>query len=191
VRLHEVGQDVALVEPHGAHPGEVVEADLVDYQPLRIHAQPARNRPLEADGDVAQSDGPMAVVEQRARHDPHRVREVDDPRSGRREIVRTSRDVEHHRDGAQGLGEPARAGRLLPDAPTAQRRGLVGQPRRLPAHADLHEDEVGALEGAIELTGEHEAPSERLAIEHPARQAADHLQTARVDVVQDQVVHAR
>ena len=40
------------------------------------------NVPLEADRHVAEADRAVAGVEQRARDDPDRVREVDDPRAG-------------------------------------------------------------------------------------------------------------
>ena len=47
------------------------------------------NAALEADRHVAEPDRAVPGVEQRARDDPDRVREVDDPRVGRRRSSRT------------------------------------------------------------------------------------------------------
>ena len=129
----------------------------------------------------------MAVVEQRARDDPHRVGEVHDPRPRRGQLARAARDVEHDGHRAQRLAEAARAGRLLADAAAGQRHRLVGQPRGLPADADLDEHDVGALDGAIEVAGERQRPVEALAREHALGQPADDLAALRVDVVQHEL----
>ena len=133
------------------------------------------------------ADRAMAGVEQRPRDDPDRVREVDDPRPGRGERPGARRDLEHDRDGAQRLGEPARAGRLLADAPAAQRERLVAQPRRLPADAQLQQHRVGAVERAVELRRLDQPAAEALAREHPPPEPGDHLQARRVDVVEDEL----
>ena len=123
-----------LVDANRAHPRQVIEADLVDEHPPGLDPQHARELPLEADRDVAEPDRAVAGVEQRARDDADRVREVDDPRVGRRASGDLLSDVEHHRHRAHRLGEAARAGRLLPDAATGKRHRLVLQSRRLAAH---------------------------------------------------------
>src|SRR5262249_61523703 len=101
--------------------------------------------------NVAQSARAMAGVEQRTRHDSDRLREVDDPRVGTCARTYAFGDLEHDRDGAQRLSEPARAGGLLPDAAARERDGLVAQPRRLSADADLDEHEVRTVDRAIEI----------------------------------------
>ena len=58
----------------------MVEAHLVDDDALRRDAEQRRETALEPDRDVAEADGAMPCVEQRARDDADRVREVDDPR---------------------------------------------------------------------------------------------------------------
>ena len=101
---------------------------MVDDDPLRRDAEQARELPLEADRDVAEPDGTMARVEQRARHDPDRIREVDDPGAvggavperGLRSRARPARCAAPSRT--------ARAGRLLPDA--AARSGRVSSVSR-------------------------------------------------------------
>ena len=62
-----------------------------------------------------------------------------------RELAHALGDAEHDRHRAQRLGEAARAGGLLADAAARERDGLVAEPRRLPADADLDEHEVGPV----------------------------------------------
>ena len=146
----------------------MVEPDLVDEHPLRLDAEPARDPALERDRDVAEADGALAVVEERPRHDPDRVREVDDPGFSSRPLANPLRDLEHHRDGPHRLREAARARGLLADAAAAERHGLVPEARLLPADADLDQDEVGALDGRVEIAAERELAGVPLAVEHPS-----------------------
>ena len=126
----------------------------------------------------------MPCVEQRAGDDPDRVREVDDPRIGPGELADAVGDLEHDRDGAHRLRESARAGRLLADAAAGKRRGLVVQAGSLAADADLHEDEVGALDGGVELAAQREFAAKADAVEHPLGQPTDDLEPPSVDVVE-------
>ena len=61
----QFGEDVLAVEPHEADPRKVVEPDLVDLHAFRLDAEHAREAALEADRDVAEPEGAVAVVEQR------------------------------------------------------------------------------------------------------------------------------
>ena len=182
----QTGKHIAPVEKHAPHPGEVVEADLVDDDALRLDAQPAGPMPLEADRNIAEADRLVAVVEQGARDDSDGIREVHDPRVIR-ELAHALGDVEDDRHRAQRLREPASAGRLLADAAAEERRSLVAEPRRLAAHPDLDENEVGAFDGALEIIGDLQRAGVVLPSEHPAREAADHVAAFRVDVVQHEL----
>ena len=133
----------------------------------------------------------MTGVEQRAGDDPDRVREVDDPRTGGGALADALGDLEHDRDRAQRLGEPARARRLLPDAPAGVRDRLVREPRRLAADADLDEHEVGAVDGAVEIAGDEQLAVEALAPSIRAGHAADDLAALAVDVVQRELASRR
>ena len=185
----QVGEDVAAVEPHRPDPRQVVEADLVDEDPLRLDAEHPGDRALEADGDVAEADRAVAGVEQRARDDADRVREVDDPRARRGTLRGALGDLEHDRHRAHRLREAAGPGRLLADAAAAQRHRLVVQPRLLPADADLEQDERRSVERAVEVLGEHEPALVVLAREHAPREPADDVEPLAVDVVQRELVH--
>ena len=181
-------QHVLAVDPDRAHPGQVVEADLVDLDARRRDVEQLGHEALERDRDVAQPDRPVAGVEQGARHDADRVREVDDPRVRRRTLHDLLGDLEHDRHRAQRLREPAGARRLLTDAAARQRQRLVAQPRLLPADADLDQHEVGAVERALELAGDLEPAGEAGAVEHPARERADDLAALVGDVVQRELL---
>ena len=55
-------------------------------------------------------------------------------------------EVQDKRDGPQRLGEPAGAGRFLPDDPEPRRQRLVDEAGGLAADAQLDEDEVSAVQ---------------------------------------------
>lgn len=143
--------------------------------------------PLEADRHVAQSDGLVTGLEQRARHDPDRVREVDDPgvRVGAADALR---DVEDHGHRAQRLGEAARAGRLLPDAAALQRPGLVLVACRLSADAELEQYGVRALHPRVQIGGGDDAAGVPLPREDPPGEAAHQLQALRRRVDEHQLL---
>ena len=183
----QLGEDVRAVEPQTAHPGQVVEPDLVDEHLLRLDAEQARRVALEVDRDVAQPDGAVALVEQGAGHDPDRVGEVDDPGAVGRPLAHALGDLEHHRHRPQGLPETARAGGLLTDAPARKWERLVGEPSCLTADPDLDQDEVGAVDRAVEVVGHRQPPVETLAGEHPLGHPAHHLAPLGVDVVEDEL----
>ena len=88
-------------------------------------------------------------------------------------------DVQDHGHRAQRLGEAARAGRLLADAAAGERHGLVRQPRRLAADADLHQHEVGAVERASRSSVSSSAPAKPLRVEHPLARARRRPRAAR------------
>ncbi len=127
----------------------------------------------------------MTLIEEGARDDPDRVREVDDPGVGK--LADAIGDLEHHRHGAQRLREPTGAGRLLPDAATRQRERLVAQPRVLSAYPDLHEHEVRVRDRSIEIIGDVDRAAIALPLEHAHRQAADDTAPFGVDVVQHEL----
>ena len=154
----------------------MVESDLVDEDPLRLDAQLAREPSLEPDRDVAETDCAVASVEERARDDPDRVREVHEPRVRRGQLARSLGDPEHDRHRPQRLAEPAGPRRLLADAAARKRDRLVRESGLLAADPDLHEHEVGAFERTVERVGELQRSPERLALEHPPREAADDLE---------------
>ena len=166
----------------------MVQADLVDGDPLGLDGEQPREQPLEGDGHVAEADRAVPRVEQGPRHDPHRVGEIDDPGAGRGALRRPFGDPEDDRDRAERLREAPGAGRLLADAAAAQRHRLVEQPCGLAAHADLEKHEVRAVQGAIQVAGEHELSAELAAGQHPSGQPADHLEPLGVDVLQGELV---
>jgi hypothetical protein len=128
------GQDVLTADVHAALPGQMVEADMPEPDVAGSHPQCVGEAPLETDRHVAQTDGAVPGVEQRPRDDADRVGEVDDPRV-RGQLGDPAGDVQDNRHRAQRLGEPARAGRLLPHAAACQRQRLVHVPGGLSTDA--------------------------------------------------------
>ena len=161
---------------------------MLDRHLVGIDTEIVPEPSLGPDGDVAQAHGPVALVEQGLRHDPHRVGEVDQPRAGvgpGRHLLGQAEDDRHR---PQRLGQPAGADGLLAQAPVADGKRLVDVAGRLAADAQLHDDEVGALEGGVRVGRRREgpAPSTRAqdALGEPTDDVAPHV--ARVE--QDEVV---
>src|SRR4051812_1015010 len=82
VVFDQLWQPVDVVDDDSAFPGEVVETDVVKGDRLGPHAEQSGEESFEADGDVAQPDGAVLRLQQRAGEDADRVGEVDDPRAG-------------------------------------------------------------------------------------------------------------
>ena len=124
----ELRQDVLAVQADRAHPGEVVEPDLVDEDPLRLDAVDPGEPSLEADSDIAEPDRAMAGVEERPRHDPDRIGEVDDPGAVGGPLTHGLGDLEHHRDSSHRLRDPPAPVVSWPMQPQAS--GIVSSARR-------------------------------------------------------------
>ena len=150
---HDVARAVRRRQGDAALPREVVEADVVEREQVRGHPEQVGESPLEAHGDVAQPHGAVAGLEQRARHDADRVGEVDDPRVRLRVPTHRLGDVEHHRHGAQRLGEAAGPGRLLSEAAGVVRPRLVAVPCGLPADPQLEEHGVRVGDAGHHVAG--------------------------------------
>ena len=161
---------------------------MVDEHALGRDPEEPGDLALHPDRDVAEPDRAVPLVEQRARHDPDGVREVDDPGVRRGEGANALGDLQHDRHGAHCLREPARAGRLLADAPARERDRLVAQPGRLAADAELEEDERGVRDGCVEVVGDGQRPAEALPLEHASRHLPDDRASLGVDVVEDELV---
>ena len=137
---------------HRPHPGQVVEPDLVDDDALRLDAEQARERALEADRDVAEADGAMAGVEQRARDDPDRVREVDDPGAVGGALARRCSAIPSTTGTVRNaFASPPAPVVSWPMQPHASGTVSSREPRLLAADADLDEHEVGSVERAVEV----------------------------------------
>ncbi len=106
------------------------------------------------------------------------------------ESSRTRSAISQH-DGnrPKRLREAAGTGRLLTDAAAGERDGLVREARLLAADADLDQDEVGAVERAVEVAGHLQLAGVALPLQHPRGEAADHVAPLLVDVVQDELAH--
>ena len=181
-------QDVLPVQPDRPHPGEVVEPDLVDSDALGRDTEQRRQRALEADCDVAEPDRAVPRVEQCARHDPDRVREVDDQRARRRQRAHARGDVEHHGDRPQRLGEAPRPRGLLADAAEPVGEGLIGEAGLLAADPELDEDECGAIDGVIPVGRRAQPARPAEPLKDPSGQPGHDLQPLGVDVVEDELI---
>jgi hypothetical protein len=180
----QLRKHVVAVEADGADPRQVVEPDLVDEQALGLHPEHPGERALEADRNGAEADRPVPCVQKRARDDPDRVREVEDPCVGSSLLANALGDLEHDRNRPKRLRQASCAGRLLSDAAAGKWHRFVAEPRFLPANADLDDHEVGSFQSGVEVAGYEQLTAEPLPLEHPSRHAAEDVQPFGVDVVQ-------
>ena len=145
---------------------------------------------LEPDRDVAQAQRAMPRVEQRLGHDPHRVREVEDPGVGRAASRGLLGDLEDERDRPQRLREAAGTRRLLADRAEPVGERLVDEPRRLAADPQLDQRERRRRRGPpTAVTGQDESsrPAARAAGSVPASPPTTSSRTG-VGVEQDELV---
>ena len=148
---------------------------MLEGDPVWVHTQLARDHALQGDGDVAQADGAVVAIQQRLADHPDRVGEVDDPGVSRGSSPGRLGQLEHQRDGTQGLGESAGPRRLLADGPEPGRQRLVHEPGRLAADAELDEHEIRTVECDIAVECRDQPPRPACAGEHTLRESADNL----------------
>ncbi len=167
----------------------MVEPDVLDGDVVGVDAEIVADTSLGPDGHVAQPHRPVSLVEQGLGHDPDRVGEVDQPGSRVGAGRHLLGQPEHDRHRAQRLGQAARAHGLLPEAAVPDGQGLVDVPGRLAADAELHDDEVGALERGmgIRCRCERAAPPACTedALGQPAHDLAAHLARIQQDEIVD------
>ena len=130
----------------------------------------------------------MALVEQRLHHDTHRVGEVDDPGVLRGPAAHLLGDVEDHWHGAQRLGEAAGAGGFLPDGREFEWQGLIEQAGLLAAHAQLDDDEVGALQRLVPVSRQRQNARPAPLCQNAAGKPTDDLESLGIQVQEDQLV---
>jgi hypothetical protein len=181
--IEERGKHLVITYAHGADPREMVQAGVPELHFGWRDVEPTREQALEADRDIAQADRSVAAVEERARHDADRVREIDDPCVRGRPLSRFLGNVEHHRNSAQRFGEAARARRFLANTSAPQRHCLVEMARGLAANAQLDQHEVGAVERAREIRRRRKLARPSVAIEEPATETSDHFETTNVGIL--------
>ena len=155
--VQDLGQAIDPVHQHLPFPRQVVQADVLELHLFGRHVVVRRESPLESDRDVAEPERPVAFVQQRLRHQAGRVGEIDEPGAGSAASSGLLRQLQDDGYRSERLREPAGTGRLLTDAPEPQGDRLVLEPRCLPAHPQLHDDELCALERFVALGREREA----------------------------------
>ncbi len=131
----QLRQAIDAVDPDRPHPGQVVEPDVLELDPLRARRRSwAANRRWKPIATLHRPMRAVAGVEERLGDDPDRVREVDDPGAGRGPPGGLLGELEHDRDRPQRLGEAARArsspGRCSRSEAGSSRRGAAPPGRR-------------------------------------------------------------
>ncbi len=153
------------------------------------HAKHASEAPLKSDRDVAQTQRPVAGVEQGPGHDADRVGEVDDPGAWCRLAGGALSDIQHHGHRAQRLGEPPGARGLLADAAAFQRERLVADPGRLPADAQLDEYDIGTVQPAVHIGRPTHTARMAVVREQSGAELTDRLQPLGGGIDEHQLVH--
>ena len=147
------GQQVVLAVPDCAQPAQVVDAEVVEPQPVDRHAKRGGDPPAHvgrsvADADHAISEHPL----QRLGDQAGGVGEVDE-QGIRRVPGDLLGDGGGRRHRAQGERDAAGAGRFLADRTGLHCDPLVQQSALEAAHADGAVDDVGALERVAQIAG--------------------------------------
>jgi len=166
----------------------MVQTHMLDCDRIGVDTEIVPDPSLGPDGHVAQSNGVMALVEQSLGDNPHRVGEIDEPRTGigpRRHLLG---QLQHDRHGAQRLGQSSRARRLLTETPVPHRQRLVDVARRLAADAQLDDHEVGPLQGGMRVGRRGERPFPTPSSQNTFGEPPDHLAPLIARVEEHEVV---
>src|SRR4029079_8953199 len=113
---------------------------------------------------------------------PGRVGEVDDPRV-RAYGCDPLRDVDRHRHGAQPVGDPARAGRLLTEQAEVEGDAFVRGAALEATHPDGGEHERGAAKRVVQVGGGAHLGRAFVTGGHRVEDHADRQQSLRIYVV--------
>ena len=144
---------------------------------------------MHADRYVTQADDlRFGKAGHRLGDDAGRVGEVDDP-GVRRQLFHPTGDIQHHRNGAQRLGEAADAGGLLAEQLVFQAQPFIGGARRQLPDAELGQHESGAVNGVVQREVHADLHLfQPVARQHAAGQGGDgfHFLAAWLDVHQRQ-----
>ena len=189
--LEELVETIVLPgPPHPGRPdpGEMVEPHVLDLDVVGIDAEIVAEAALGPDGDVAQADGAVALVEQGLGDDPHRIGEVDEPGARVGPGRHLLGQLEDDRHGAQRLGQPARADGLLAQTSITDRERLVDVASRLPPDAQLDDDEVGSFEGGVRIGRGPERPAPTPLPQDALREPPDDFASLVARIEQDEIV---
>ena len=77
--FQQVRDDIHAVQPHSAEPRQMVQPDVLQLQAGPGDIEQRGDPTLQRDGHVAQAHGPVALVQEGLRDDPHWVGEVHEP----------------------------------------------------------------------------------------------------------------
>ncbi len=178
------GEEVLPVHQEPAHPAQVVQPEVVHRQPVRGDADGGGDPASEAGRGVADTEHPVAQhLLHRLGDDPGRVGEVDDV-GLRGEPGDGVGDLHHDRHGAEGVGDAAGAGRLLPQHVQVQGDVLVTSSAFGPTDADGGEHEPAVGDGGVEVGGDAQGGDGVEPGSEPAQDVLHHREPVGLDVVQ-------
>ena len=186
--VEQLGQAVHSVHHGGPGPGQMIEPDVLELDGVGVDPEIVADAALDVDGHVAQADSAVALVDQRLGHDAHRVGEVDHPGPRRGAGRGLLGDLQDEGYRAEGLGQTAGPGGLLPEAPVPDGQGLIGVAGGLAPHPELDDHEVGPVDGPVPVVRGDQVTGPAPPPQDAAGQAGHHLETLGVRIEQDQLV---
>ena len=162
-RGDETRQQILSLTKCGPHPPQVVQAEVVQVQFVRGHAEDRRSHAPHPFRRItnAYSACPTARCDGGLGEQTGRIGEIDEPGVGtdfahRREVI------QQHRDRAHGHREAARPGRLLPEDAVAQRDALIHHARGDSAYTKGGDDEISAGQRGARVGGAADPEPRRL-----------------------------
>ena len=191
--VQQLGQPVDAVDPDRPLPRSGGSGRRAPARPARVSTpKRAAMPPLQPDRHVAQPDRPVTRVEQGLRHHPDRVGEVDDPGvRGRRASPTSSAMSSTTGTVRSALAKPPAPVVSWPISAETRRQRLVHEAGGLAADAQLHEDEMRAVQGLVAVAGHGSAAGPAVAGGASAGPGPRRPPGAPVDVEQDQLVDRR
>ena len=147
---------VFAVHQHAGKPAEVVQAEVVHFQFMTIHAQNGAHIAHRGNRHIADVQHPCvrAQAAHAFRDDRRRVGVVHDPGFLMRVAIDQIDKLHHRQDRAQAVGQPAGAAGFLAHHAVTQRDLLILLTHFVLADAHLGEDKMRAAKGHFRVTGD-------------------------------------
>ena len=164
---------------------------MIKRYPARLDAEQVPSSSLIADRNIAQPDRPVTVIQEGARDDAHRIREIDDPGVIGGEPGDPLGDLQDHRHGTECLRQPPSTGRLLADTATLQRQAFIDRARRLATNPQLEQNHCGICHRPIKISCERDVPGIAVSGENALRDPGDQGEPLLSRVGQHQLVNPK
>lgn len=152
----------------------MVQSSRLHLNALWLHAKMCRGDPLDANGNIAETNRSMPFTDQRLADDGDRICKVKQPglRTPASELLC---NLEGGWNGSERACPAARADRLLADHTVCERNGLIKHSCSRTADSELQEAGIHPIKRLRARRSQRKASRPSRPVKHPACQSAKNL----------------